>query len=141
MIIDEIKKANIQAIKDKNKNARTIYSIIMNKHLLASVDARTSGNSVTDADMVRIISKTIKELEEEISGFEKANRPEQVKELNDQKSVISKYLPKMMSDDEIRTEISKLEEKSIPSIMKHFKANFMGKCDMGTVSKIAKEFI
>ena len=141
MIIDEIKKANIQAIKDKNKNARTIYSIIMNKHLLASVDARTSGNSVTDADMVRIISKTIKELEEEISGFEKANRPEQVKELNDQKSIISKYLPKMMSDDEIRTEISKLEEKSIPSIMKHFKANFMGKCDMGTVSKIAKEFI
>ena len=110
----------------------------MNKHLLASVDARTSGNSVTDADMVRIISKTIKELEEEISGFEKANRPEQVKELNDQKSVISKYLPKMMSDDEIRAEISKLEEKSIPSIMKHFKANFMGKCDMGTVSKIAK---
>ena len=65
MIIDEIKKANIQAIKDKNHNARTIYSIIMNKHLLATVEARTNGKEVTDADMVNMITKTVKELTEE----------------------------------------------------------------------------
>ena len=65
MIIDDIKKANIEAIKNKDKNARNIYSIIMNKHLVASVDARTSGNELSDADMVRIISKTIKQLTEE----------------------------------------------------------------------------
>ena len=85
MIIDEIKKANIQAIKDKNKNAITIYSIIMNKHLLARVDARTSGNSVTDADMVRIISKTIKELDEEQENYLKAGNDEQVKNIAEQK--------------------------------------------------------
>ena len=37
-------------------------------------------------------------------------------------------------------EISKLEDKSIPSVMKHFKVNFAGKCDMRMVSKIAGEF-
>ena len=46
----------------------------------------------------------------------------------------------MMSEDEIREEIAKLEDKKIPTIMKHFKANFNGKCDMGLVNKIAKEF-
>ena len=29
-------------------------------------------------------------------------------------------------------------DKSIPSVMKHFKTNFAGKVDMGLVSKIAK---
>ena len=45
----------------------------------------------------------------------------------------------MLSEEEIRAEIAKLEDKSIPSIMKHFKANFAGKCDMGLVNKIARE--
>ena len=84
MIIDTIKTANIQAIKDKNKNARTIYSIIMNKHLLASVEARTSGGTVTDADMVKIISKTIKELNEEQANYELAGNAEQVKNIAEQ---------------------------------------------------------
>ena len=141
MLFEELGKANIQALKDHDKTARAILSVVYGKCKKESIDKGLNAKSLADEDCIRIISKTIKELEEEISGFEKANRPEQVKELNDQKFVISKYLPKMMSDDEIRAEISKLEEKSIPSIMKHFKANFMGKCDMGTVSKIAKEFI
>ena len=46
----------------------------------------------------------------------------------------------MMSEDEIRSEIEKLDDKSIPSIMKYFKNQFAGKCDMGVVNKIAKEF-
>ena len=37
-------------------------------------------------------------------------------------------------------EIEKLEDKKIPNVMKHFKANFNGQCDMSTVSKIAKEY-
>ena len=60
MIIDEIKQANVQAMKDKDQKARAIYSVLMNKHLMAQVDARTSGKEVEDADMVRIIQKTIK---------------------------------------------------------------------------------
>jgi hypothetical protein len=52
MIIDEIKSANVQAMKDKDQRARGIYSVIMNKHLLASVESRTTGKELEDADMV-----------------------------------------------------------------------------------------
>ena len=86
MIIDDIKKANIEAIKNKDKNARSIYSIIMNKHLLASVEARTSGNDLTDADMIRIISKTIKELQEEEENYKKVNNTEQANNIANQKA-------------------------------------------------------
>lgn len=138
MIIDSIKTANIQAIKDKNKNARTIYSIIMNKHLLASVEARTSGKSVTDADMVNIISKTIKELNEEQENFEKAGNLEQVKNIAEQKSILEVYLPKMLSAEEIKDIIASLPDKSTPSVMKHFKQNYNGTVDMRLVSEVLK---
>ena len=54
--------------------------------------------------------------------------------------ILSAYLPKQMTEDEIRAEIAKLDDKKVPSVMKHFKANFAGKCDMGLVSKVCKEF-
>lgn len=138
MIIDTIKTANIQAIKDKNKNARTIYSIIMNKHLLASVEARTSGGTVTDADMVKIISKTIKELNEEQENYEKAGNSEQVKNIAEQKAILEVYLPKMLSEDEIKNIILDLPDKSTPSVMKHFKQNYNGSVDMKLVSDVLK---
>ena len=33
MIIDEIKKDNVQAMKDKNAIARTIYGVVVNKFM------------------------------------------------------------------------------------------------------------
>lgn len=138
MIIDDIKKANIEAIKNKDKNARSIYSIIMNKHLLASVEARTSGNDLTDADMIRIISKTIKELQEEEENYLKVNNMEQASNIANQKAILEKYLPQMMSREEIANIINSLEDKSVPNVMKHFKTNYNGSCDMKVVSEVLK---
>ena len=36
--------------------------------------------------------------------------------------------------------VDSLEDKSMPNIMKHFKLNYAGKCDMSIVSKIAKSY-
>lgn len=138
MIIDEIKKDNMQAMKDKNTVARTIFGVVTNKYLLQSIEKRKSGAEMTDADMVAILQKTIKELTEEAENYAKVNNIAQVEEINAQKAILEKYLPKMMSEDEIKEVISGLEDKSMPSIMKHFKANYAGKVDMQLVNKIAR---
>jgi uncharacterized protein YqeY len=52
--------------------------------------------------------------------------------------VLKQFLPKLLSEAEVRTEIQKLADQSLPSIMKHFKTNFAGKVDMGLVNQIAK---
>lgn len=140
MIIDEIKKANMQAMKDRNVQARAIYGVVMNKAMLNKIEKKEKGLEQTDADLVQILQKTIKELDEEKENYIKAGNSEQAQNIGMQKNLISIYLPKMMSEDEIRSVIGALEDKSIPSIMKHFKANFNGKVDMGTVNKIAREF-
>ena len=138
MIIEEIKKANIQAMKDKDQKARAIYSVIINKHLMATVYARTNGKEVEDADMVRIIQKTIKELEEERDNYKKVGNTEEVEAIEYEKSLLEKYLPKLLSADEIKAIIMTLDDKTVPSVMRYFKTNYNGKCDMKVVSDVLK---
>lgn len=138
MIIDEIKKDNVQAMKDKNAIARTIYGVVVNKFMLQNIEKRKIGGEMTDADMVAILQKTIKELTEEAENYSKVGNSVQVEEINAQKKILEKYLPQMMSEDEIRNIIAGMDDKSMPSIMKHFKANYAGKVDMQLVNKIAR---
>lgn len=139
MIIDQIKKDNVQAIKDKNSIARTIYGVVINKYMLQNIEKRKMGQELTDADMVAILQKTIKELSEETENYSKVGNLTQVEEINSQKAILEKYLPQMMSEDEIRQVINGLEDKTMPGIMKYFKANYAGKVDMQLVNKIARE--
>ena len=138
MIIDEIKKDNVQAMKDKNTLARAIYGVVMNKVMLAGIEAKAKGQELADSDVVQILQKTIKELTEERENYLKANNKAEADNIAIQKELLTKYLPQMLSEDEIKNIVAGLEDKSIPSIMKHFKANYAGKVDMGLVNKIAR---
>ena len=138
MIIDEIKKDNVQAMKDKNALARAIYGVVMNKVMLAGIEAKTKGQELADSDVVQILQKTIKELTEERENYLKANNEVEANNIAVQKELLTKYLPQMLSEEEIKNIIETLEDKSIPSIMKHFKANYAGKVDMGLVNKLAR---
>ncbi len=139
MLINELEKANIEALKNKDKIARAVLSVVINKYRVNAIELKAQGKEATDNDLVRVINKVVKELDEEKAGYEKLGRVEDVKNIESQKAIIEKYLPKLMSEDEIRKVIASLEDKSMPSVMKHFKANYDGKVDMSLVSKIARE--
>ncbi len=138
MLIDALKKASMEALKTKDKEARAALSVVINKYNLAAIELKTQGKEITDADLVSIIAKTLKELADEKEGFVKVNRPDRVEAIKVQEDTLKAYLPKMLSEDEIKEEILKLDDKSIPSVMKHFKQNFAGKVDMGLVNKVAR---
>lgn len=138
MLIDTLKKASMEALKTKNKEARAALSVVINKYNLAAIELKAQGKEITDADLVSIIAKTLKELADEKEGFVKVNRPDRVEAIKVQEDTLKAYLPKMLSEDEIKEEILKLDDKSIPSVMKHFKQNFAGKVDMGLVNKVAR---
>ncbi len=140
MLFEEIAKANMDALRNHDKVARSILSIVYGKFKNESINQGLNAKSLPDGDCLNIIKKTIKELDEEYEGYIKVGRQESADEIKKQKEIINKYLPQMMSEAEIRAEIEKLEDKKIPNVMKHFKSNFNGLCDMGLVSKIAKEY-
>ena len=138
MLVDELSRANIEALKARDQVARAIYSVLIAKYKAFAIELKAQGKEATDADLVKKKKKTIKELDEEKESYEKAGRSEEVKNILTQKSLIEKYLPKLMSEEEIKKVIASLEDKSMPSVMKHFKMNYDGKVDMSLVSKIAR---
>ena len=136
MIIDDIRKANIEAMKAHDANKRNAYAIVISRYQEAKTNG--SGKEVGDAEVVRILQKFSKELEEERDGYARAGRDESAKAVQAQLDAIVSFLPQMMGEDEIKKIIDSLPDKSMPSVMKHFKANYPGKVDMGLVSKIVR---
>lgn len=140
MIEDQIKKANVEAMKNKDTVARAFYSVLMNKIMLEKINKREKGQEITDADVSNIIQKMIKELGDEKDNYAKAGNLEEVTHIEKQIELAKGYLPKMMSREEIKAEIAKMPDKTIPVVMKHFKANFNGQVDMRLVQEVLKEF-
>lgn len=138
MLYDDIKKANIQAMKDKDSEARSFYSVLLNKIMLENINKREKGGQIEDSDIFVIVQKTIKELEEEKENYKKVNNEEEVKTIERQIEIAKTYLPKQLDRDQIAKIISKLDDKSIPIVMKHFKQNYNGQCDMKLVQEVLK---
>ncbi len=138
MIHDEIKKANVQAMKDKDAVARSIYSVLLNKIMLEQIKKREKSEELTDADVSNILNKAVKELNEEKENYSKAGNSAQVENLAKQIAIVEKYLPKMLSREEIAAIIAGFDDKSIPNVMKHFKANYNGQCDMRLVQEVLR---
>ena len=132
------KKVKIEAMKAGDKDAVSALNTLINKLMLLGYEKKAVGAEVTEADVVSVLKKCENELTEEREGFVKAGRTETVASLDNQLNTIRKYLPKFMSEDEIRKVIETLPDKSIGAVMKHFKTEYAGKCDMKTVGEVLK---
>lgn len=138
MLFDDLKKENMLALKNKDMIKRGILPVVINKCMLEGIELKKDGKELQDSDVQRLISKTMKELDDEAELFKKAGRDEKCNELMAQKEYIAGFLPRQMSMDEIKAVIASLEDKSIGNVMKHFKTNYAGKCDMKMVNEALK---
>ena len=138
MTLEQFKKEKILAMKNKDKDGVDALNVIITKVMNLTIEKRAVNQEVTEGDVDTIIQKAVKELEEEREGFMKAGRQANVESLTKQIEVVKKYLPKLLSEEEIKEIINGLEDKSMPGIMKHFKINYQGKVDMKLVSTLAK---
>ena len=102
MLIDELKKAQMEALKTKDTLKRSVLQIVTGKVKLAEIEKRTKNESLTDDDVLLVINKVIKELDEEILAFKNANRTEKVEELTLQKQILEAYLPAKLTEEEIK---------------------------------------
>lgn len=138
MNLDQFKKEKIQAMKQHDNAKVAALNTVISKLMLVTIEARAHGKELGDADVVKVLQKCEKELIEEREGFIKAGRDEQVAELTRNIEIIQSYLPKMLSDEEIKNVIASLDDKSTPAVMKHFKTEYAGSVDMKKVSEVLK---
>lgn len=136
MLQTQIKNDMIKAWKAGDVLTKSVLNLLLGKIKNKAIDLKV--DELPDSEILVIIQKFCKELEDERESFRKADRNENVTNLTFQLSVIQSYLPKQLSEDEIKAEIAKLEDKSMKSVMSYFKTNYAGRVDMSLVSKIVR---
>ena len=136
----DLKKAKMQALKEHDSNKQNVLGVLIGAYQKNEIDKKVNNQEMTDADMVSLLNKTLKELEDEKTMYASANRLDDVKNLDYQIGIVKTYMPTMMSEDDIKKVIDGLADKSIKGIMIAFKTKYAGKADMGLVSKVAKSY-
>jgi uncharacterized protein YqeY len=115
--------------------------------LLAGIKQREvdERKELTDADVVSVIEKMIKQRRESIAQFEKAARKDLADAEKFELEILSAYLPKQMSDAEVEEEAKKAIAESGASgvkdmgkVMALLKPRLAGRADMAKVSTLVK---
>jgi len=131
------------AMRNKNKveliTIRAIKSSIKNEEINKKRELEID-------EISSIIMKEIKSRKDANLEFEKASRDDLVQKNNEEIIVLEKYLPEMLSEDEILNIVCKVIEevkpsglKDIGSVMKAVIPEVKGKADMSIVNKIIKD--
>jgi uncharacterized protein len=100
---------------------------------------------LTDADVVGILEKMIKQRRESITQFEKAARNDLADAEKFELGVLSGYLPQQLGEAEIQKEINSIITevgasgvKDMGKVMAALKSRLAGRADMGKVSALVK---
>ena len=115
--------------------------------LLAAIKQREvdERKELTDADVVSVVEKMIKQRRESIAQYEKAARNDLAEREKFELGVLSGYLPQQMGDAQVAEEVAKAVAESGASgikdmgkVMAVLKPRLAGKADMGQVSSLVK---
>lgn len=133
MLIEKIRKDMQQA-----KIAKETVKANLLSTLYAEIFTQSkSGREMTEDDEMKIIRKFIKNADETLS-FQVTD--EVKAKLNEEKTILSSYLPAQLSKEEIENIVSALvaEGKGMKEIMPFFKEKYNGLYDGKTVSEAVK---
>ena len=89
---------------------------------------KDKGSEVDDGKILEIIAKEVKTRNDSLADFEKGGREDLVEQAKREIEILSEYLPKQLSKDELKEKVSKIIEEVGATSMK----------DMGIVMKEAK---
>lgn len=143
MLYDDLLKDINVNIKERNNNnvllLRYLNSCIQRK----SMDER---KDITDELMINVLKSEGKKLDEEIKLAKENNKEEMFLSKTKDRIVLDKYLPKLVSENEIKTFIlsggvDEVDFKNLGKMMKSVKVKFGVNVDLGVASKVIKEII
>ncbi|OGA12906.1 MAG: glutamyl-tRNA amidotransferase [Betaproteobacteria bacterium RIFCSPHIGHO2_12_FULL_69_13] len=140
-------KQRIQEDMKAAMRARDAARLSALRLLLAALQQREVDERVelSDADVVSVVEKLLKQRRESIAQFEKAARTDLAEAEKYEVQVLGAYLPQQMSEAEVARAVeTALAEagasgpKDMGKVMGLLKARLAGRADMGKVSALVK---
>ena len=144
--IDEALKTAMKAKDDKVRVAtlRLINAAIKDRDIAARGEDRCEG--VSDEEILAILTKMVKQREESAAAFEKGCRPELAEQERAEIEVIREFLPRQLSEAEIKVAVKDVIDeyeasglKDMGKCMGVLKERYTGAMDFGQAGKLMKE--
>ena len=131
-----------QAMKNKDKEAlsviRMVKSTVMNEEI-------NLGHTLTTDEELTVLSREVKQRHDSLSEFEKGNREDLAAGIRSELDVLAKYLPKQLSDDEVKaiiqesiTQTGATTPKDMGKVMGIVTPQVKGKADGKLVANLVK---
>jgi len=146
MIFTNIDEDIKNAMKNKDQVALKAIRAIKSALLLLKADA--SVQEITEEDELKLINRLVKQRKESFEIYQSKGRDDLAQEEMSELIVLQKYLPKQLSEEEIKTELKKIivdigakDQSSVGKVMQAAMKVLSGKADGKTINRIAKELL
>ena len=140
-ILEDLKAA----MKNQDKERLAVIRMVKGAIQMSELNKK---HELSDEEVIDVISKEIKSRKDSINEFKKGGREDLIQKTQAEIEILSEYLPKQLTEEELNEIIDKIfnevkpeTSKDMGKIMKELKPVVNGKADMGLVSKIVKEKI
>jgi len=146
MIRDDIKAAQIAAMKAGDKETRNAISLMQSAIKNRDIEERTKAQPTDDdALVVEVLQKMVKQRRESIEMYVRGGRQELADTEAGEIAVIERFLPQQMSEDEtkaaieaIKAELGATAMKDMGRVMAELKARHAASLDMSKASGLVK---
>ena len=149
MIRDDIKAATITAMKGGDKETTATLRLVSAAIKNRDIEARTGGAPADDDQLVtEVLQKMIKQRRESAEVYRKGGREDRAAAEEAEISVIERFLPRQMSDEEARAAVQAIiagagasSIKDMGRVMAVLRERYRGQMDFAKASALVKELL
>jgi uncharacterized protein len=143
---DQINDALKEAMKAKNERAVSTLRMINSALKNADIEARGAGKQpLGDPEVLALLQKMIKQRQESVELYKQGGRADLVRQEEEEIAIITAYLPKQMSESEMKAAIEAAVKETGAAGMKDMgkvigilRGKYAGQMDMARASAMVK---
>ena len=149
MLRDDLQNELKNAMKNKDMNTVSAVRLIIAGQKEKDVEARGKGlEKASDADLLSMMQTMIKQRNESIKIYLQGNRQDLADKEQNEIDVISRFLPKQLSPEEVENAVKAViaatgaaSIKDMGKVMGALKTQYSGQMDFGAASGIIKKLL
>jgi len=148
MLRTRLNEALKQAMLAKNQRAVSTVRLILAALKDRDIAARSRGvtDGIDEAEIMSMLQTMIKQRRESIGLYEQGGRLELAEQEREEIAVIEGFLPKQMSEDEVRAAVQAIVSetgassiKDMGKVMAELKARYAGQMDFAKAGPVVKQ--
>jgi uncharacterized protein YqeY len=148
MTLEERLDADLKDAMRSNDSTRKLAIRAVKTAITEAKVAGTEVKTLSDADVLAIITKQVKQRRDSIIEYNKGGRPDLATQEQAEIAVLEVYLPQQLSEAEIReraqaviAELGVTDMKGFGSVMKRLSADLRGIADGQIINRVVRELL